>query len=117
MRELADIELSERDGVTLASVSGEIDLSNVGTALEALRDAMQGPRGLVVDLTRLEYLDSTGVRLLFRIEREAAESGRRLRTVVPEGSSVRRVLELAQLGDALPLDDTVEAALAALATG
>lgn len=115
MSELAEIRVESRDGVPVASVDGEIDLSNADSTLEALRAAVEpGAPGLVVDLTGLDYLDSAGVRIFFRLSQAAGESGGVFRAVVPAGAQIRRVLELANVENMLPLDETVEGALAAV---
>lgn len=68
------LEISTRpgeDGIPVVTVAGEIDMSNA----ERLRDALgaaaaadgvgDGGGSFVVDLTRVEYLDSAGVHALF----------------------------------------------------
>ncbi|MGC4892350.1 STAS domain-containing protein [Micromonospora sp. DT31] len=54
------------DGVRVLSVAGEIDMSNADTFGAALTDAVRPDGGpLVVDLTKVEYLDSAGLAVLF----------------------------------------------------
>lgn len=118
MRELSDVELIARDGVWIASVRGEIDLSNADSILKTLTAVVdEDSDGLIVDLGGLEYLDSAGVRLLFRLGRAVSASGGSLRAVVPDGAKIRRVLELANVEPTLPLDETTEAAIEALRRG
>ncbi|MEU6479077.1 STAS domain-containing protein [Streptomyces sp. NPDC047017] len=50
------------DGTRQLTVTGEVDMSNVGLLAEAL-DGHPGP--LVLDLTAVEYLDSAGLSVLF----------------------------------------------------
>jgi anti-anti-sigma factor len=115
MRELSDVELIARDGVWIASVRGEIDLSNADSTLATLAGVVdEDSDGLIVDLSGLDYLDSAGVRLLFRLGRAVSESGGSLRAVVPKDARIRRVLELAQVERALALDETTDAAIAGL---
>ncbi|MBF5028870.1 MULTISPECIES: STAS domain-containing protein [unclassified Micromonospora] len=54
------------DGVRVLAAVGEIDMSNASTFADALADAVR-PDGepLVVDLTKVEYLDSAGLAALF----------------------------------------------------
>ncbi|MFI7211430.1 STAS domain-containing protein [Micromonospora maritima] len=54
------------DGSRVLTVVGEIDMSNAASFADALDDAVR-PDGepLVVDLTRVEYLDSAGLAALF----------------------------------------------------
>lgn len=115
MRELSDLELIARDGVWIATLRGEIDLSNADSTLTTLLGAIDADSdGLIVDLSELDYLDSAGVRLLFRLGRAVTESGGDLRAVVPKDARIRRVLELANVEHTLALDETTEAAVDAL---
>ena len=115
MRELSDVELIARDGVPVASVSGEIDLSNADSTLTTLVDVVdEDSGGLIVDLSGLDYLDSAGVRLLFRLGKAVGDSGGGLRAVVPRDAQIRRVLELADVEQMLALDETVDAAINAV---
>lgn len=50
------------DGTLLLTAVGEIDMTNTDVLAEAL-DAEQGP--VLLDLTRVEYLDSAGLNVLF----------------------------------------------------
>src|SRR4051794_39194408 len=78
------------------AVTGEVDLSNVDEFCAALESAVPNSAfGLSLDLSGVTYLDSTGIRVLFRLDRELRERQQRLRIVVPEDAVIRRVLELA----------------------
>ena len=87
MSELARLETSVRDGVLLAAISGEIDVSNAAALEERLADAAQGRPALVIDLTQVTFLDSAGVRLLDHLvaDREPAAP---VRIVVPASGAV-----------------------------
>jgi anti-anti-sigma factor len=79
----------------VARLSGEIDLSNVDDLTAALEQTVgNGAMGLVVDLTDVTYLDSTGVRLLFRLARQLRDRQQTLHLVVPDRARTRRILEL-----------------------
>ena len=71
-------------------------------------------RGLVLDLSAVDYLDSGGVHLLHELMLTLEECGQRLRVVAEPGAPVLRVLELVDLDRSVPLDESVEAAVAAL---
>lgn len=48
--------------------SGEVDMSNVDTFQRTLTAAAESTAGaLTVDLSRVEYVDSAGINLLFRL--------------------------------------------------
>ena len=53
------------DGGRVLTLTGEIDLTNVEELRTALDLATRGVRPVTVDLTRVEYLDSSGLTSLF----------------------------------------------------
>ncbi|WP_298460523.1 STAS domain-containing protein [uncultured Cellulomonas sp.] len=90
------VEESGQAGWPLVRLSGAIDLANVeplGSRLE--RAVSNHALGLVLDLSAVTYLDSTGVRLIYRLARQLGDRQQSLRLVVPDGSRIRRVLSLA----------------------
>lgn len=79
----------------IARLAGDIDLSNVDDLTLALEQSVANHAlGLVVDLTPVTYMDSTGLRLLFRLARRLRDRQQTLHLVVPEGARIRRILEL-----------------------
>jgi anti-anti-sigma factor len=113
VNDLSEVEVLVRDGVSVARVRGEIDLSNADSVFSTLaRAGAPTADGLIVDLSGVEYLDSAGVRLLFRLARALGESNRTLRTVVPGDATIRRVLELANLQEQIGVDESEDSALA-----
>jgi anti-anti-sigma factor len=102
----------ERHGPTLlARFTGEIDLSNAAAVEDQVVGGLAGATGAAVDLGGLDYLDSAGLALLTRLAGRLAGA---LRLIVPPGATVRRTVEVSGLGAAIPVDESVEAALAAL---
>jgi len=97
------IRLSEdASGCTLA-LAGELDLANAATladTLEQVRSASDRP--LRIDLSQLEFIDSTGIALLVETHRRLAGSDR-LSVVPSRTSAVRRVMALTGLDTELPL--------------
>ena len=62
------LELSTRpgpDGIPVVTVVGEVDMSNADRLRDALDLAAPDGSRFVVDLTRVEYLDSAGIHALF----------------------------------------------------
>jgi anti-sigma B factor antagonist len=110
---LAEVSVDERGSVVLARITGEIDLSNVDEIRSRLVGAVsQDVECLVLDLTPTTYLDSTGIRLLFELAERLQGRRQQLRLVVADKALVRRVVILTQLDQRVPLDASVEAALA-----
>ena len=75
---------------------GEIDLANVEDLYKVAADAVSNrDTGLVLDLSGVTFLDSTGLRLVFRLARRLGDRQQSLRLVVPEGARIARVLDFA----------------------
>ena len=89
----------EEDGVTVASLSGEVDLESSPRARELLLGLVRSGRRVLVDLSAVAYIDSSGVASLI----EAFQLARR-------GIPVR-VLELARLDRVFTIHATLEDAL------
>src|ERR1700727_226775 len=62
---------------TLVSLSGELDLSSAPALRELLAGAFEddGPRRIVLDLSDLIYLDSTGLSIFVSAHKRASASG------------------------------------------
>jgi anti-anti-sigma factor len=106
----------ERVGeVPVARLRGEVDLGGVAELGPSLAATVQPhDRGLVLDLSAVDYLDSAGVHLLGELVLTLEECGQRLRVVAEPGTPVLRVLELVDLDETVALDASVAAAVAAL---
>jgi anti-sigma B factor antagonist len=108
--DLAEFSLFARAGTVIVDARGEIDLSNAIELTRAVEDAAaQG--AVILDLTSVTFIDSTGVRGLFKLRRQLAETGTSFRVVVPPGAPIRRVLTLLDLPSAVPVDDCLDDAL------
>ena len=95
MSDLANLFVWRREGVVVAGVTGEIDVSNAAELERAIAGELDdGAVGLVVDLAGLEFMDSSGVHLLFGLGRRLAQRGLGFALVLPPDSLPRRVLEL-----------------------
>jgi anti-sigma B factor antagonist len=112
---LADLRVSNRGEAVVAELSGEIDMSNVTELHTRLAEATpNGATGLVLDLTSLDYLDSAGIQLLFRLRADLLKRRQRLLLVLADGSVVAETFRLAGVIGKLEQADSVEHALAAL---
>ena len=70
---------------------------------------MAGAEAVVLDLTQVAFLDSSGVRLVNRFARACGGDGTPFRVVAPPGGITRRVLEIVGFGPPLVLDDLAAA--------
>lgn len=92
-------------------VEGEVDLGTAAELTEAALDQVRlTPQVLILDLTEVGFLGSSGLSALLQV-REAAGPGTTLR--VAAGPIVERVVQLSGLEDVLNLHATVEDAIAA----
>ena len=97
--------------VPVARISGEIDLAN-GPRLrdDILAVAVADVQGLVVDLTAVSYLDSSGVKVLFQLARDLRQHDQALLVTVPVCSPLRRVLKITRFHEVAPICDDLDAA-------
>lgn len=93
------IDLKTEDGgdTLVFRLRGSLDLATAPTVRAALSDATEkGSHNLLVDLSQLEFLDSTGLGVLIGAHRRAAERGGSLRLVVHDGP-ISRLLNITGL--------------------
>ena len=114
MREgLVGIEIEERGDVVVARVTGELDIAGASRTGERIAQAVPtSALGLVVDFTELEFIDSSGVAMLFGLARTLGGRRQRLRVVATPGGPVARVLDIVEFDRAAPVHRDLEAALA-----
>jgi anti-anti-sigma factor len=115
---VGEVHVCEQPRWPVATLSGEVDLSNVDDLAQRLESSVTNHcRGLVLDLSAVTYLDSTGLRLVYRLARQLGDRQQGLRLVVPPSSRILRVLTLAGVGSvatvvpnlaSLPPDDEEE---------
>ena len=107
--EILEIETSDRDGLVHVALRGELDLSSVAKVQEELdRIEQSAPATVVLDLSKLTFLDSTGLRCLVTADERARQSGRRV-VLVRGPSSVQRVFTITRLEDRLEMVDDASA--------
>lgn len=89
------ISTERNGGVATVSVGGELDLASAPQADQEIRAAAEadGVTDVVVDLSKLGFLDSSGIAVLLRGRRVAEASGVTYRVTGPSGM-VRQVLAL-----------------------
>ncbi|MGB8966936.1 MAG: STAS domain-containing protein [Candidatus Cybelea sp.] len=89
---------TENGGETLVfKLRGSLDLATAPMVRAALSEATQeGSHELIVDLTQLEFLDSTGLGVLIGAHRRAAEGHGSFRLIVSDGP-IARLLNISGL--------------------
>lgn len=109
--EVDDAGLRDAPGV---AVHGEVDISVAEALEEALDAAIRESAGaFIVDLSDLDFIESTGLQVLLRARGLLGREDRELAVVCPHGP-VRRVFELAGMSELFALYGSREEAAAAL---
>ena len=113
--DLVQLDIDDGGDVVIASVSGELDLAGAPSTGDAIGAAVPtSARALVVDFTGLEFIDSSGIAMLFNLARRLGSRRQELHVVAVGGTPVARVLEIVEFGRAAPVHETRHAALAQL---
>ena len=104
MSEYCSISDEQHLDTTIARLDGEFDLASEERFREerARLLAREGTRTLMLDLRGLDFIDSTGLRMLVETDALARRDGFDLAVVCGEGQ-VRMVLKVSGLDGVLPL--------------
>ncbi len=97
-----DISTEREDGVHTIRLAGELDVATAPRVEEELKQAEASDAAtMVLDLSGLTFMDSTGVRLVLSAHARSRQDSDRLQLV--RGShAVHRVFELSGVADTLP---------------
>ena len=97
-----DFETTRNGTVAVVAPTGELDLSGAAVLeAELERLAVEPELGAVVlDLRGLEFMDSSGLRLVVLADMRAREAGRRF-ALIRGGETVHRVFEITRMSDRL----------------
>lgn len=99
------------DGTDVFTLAGELDVATAPTLRGALGEAASdGRHELIVDLTGITFLDSTGLGALIGAHKRAQENGGKIRLVAADGQ-ILRLLRITGLLDVFAVYATVDAAM------
>jgi anti-sigma B factor antagonist len=104
-------EVRSEGETTIVALSGDVDLDNSPQVRNVLLDSVRDKRGVLVEMSGVSYIDSSGIASLV----EAYQSARRGRTpfaLVAVSDAAMRVLELARLDQVFSIHASVSDALA-----
>lgn len=101
------------DQLAVVSVSGSVDMLSAPWLTEALDAALaKSPAGLVVDLSRVEFLGSAGISVIITAHENIGDTDRF--AVVADGPATHRPLTLLGLNEIMSLCRTLDDALSRL---
>ena len=115
MTDLVGLDIEVRGEVVVAHVTGELDIAGASRTGDAIAEAVPtSARALVVDFTDLDFIDSSGIAMLFGLARRLGGRRQELRVVARGGNPVARVLQIVEFDRAAPVHETLDEALAGL---
>ena len=107
MPDPALLKFENENGSVLVSLSGEVDLSNAESLKTGIERATAGADRIVVDLTAIEFFDSSGLRLLKQLSTDASGANVTFVVVAPPNSIARSVLDITSMSDELAVQDSL----------
>jgi anti-sigma B factor antagonist len=102
------------DGTAVIALTGDVDLQSSPAVRQKLLGCFEDQTKVVVDLSGVTYIDSSGVASLVEAFQMARKKGGAF-ALVSVSPQVMRVLSLARLDKVFTIHPTVEAAIAAQA--
>lgn len=112
---LVGLVIENQGDVVIAHLTGELDIAGAPATGAQIEQAVPNSAlGLVVNMSKLEFIDSSGVAMLFALVRRLSSRRQALRVVAPEGQPVARVLEIVEFERAAPISTDLASAVAEL---
>jgi anti-sigma B factor antagonist len=94
-------EPADRGDAIHVQLTGELDISSASSVESRLLEVEErAPEQLILDLTRVNFIDSTGLSMIINADGRAKKAGRRL-TIVSGDGVPRRILRTVGLEDRL----------------
>jgi anti-sigma B factor antagonist len=101
------IHTSEGGDGLVVRPEGELDLATSPELERLVLGRLDAGGAVVLDLRGLEFMDSSGLRLVVMADMRARETGRRF-TLVRGGDTVHRVFEITRMSERLDFVDAPE---------
>jgi anti-sigma B factor antagonist len=105
-------EVIKKQGASIVVLKGDVDLESSPAAREVLLKSVEGAGKVLVDLSSVTYIDSSGVASLVEALQAAKRNGGKF-ALVAASDPTRRVLELARLDKVFSMYTTVDEGLKA----
>jgi anti-sigma B factor antagonist len=113
VNQVLSLQSRAEEHYVLVRIGGELDIATAPAVRDFLLNALAARRArLVVDVARVEFVDSTGAGALIVAGRNAVDDDGWVRLASPN-LQMRRVLRLLQVTALLPIFDTVSHAATA----
>lgn len=106
--QLARVDSTVFEDRVLIVITGEIDLSNADELRAKLSAETADQTSVDMDLSRVEFMDSQGIRLLMELNQTLDSSGGQLRVAAPKDSIVGEILQLTQTNSVVTVVDSFD---------
>jgi anti-sigma B factor antagonist len=103
-------DITEREGTVIVGFSGDVDLQSSPEARKILLECVARKMPVLVDLSRVDYIDSSGIASLVESLQTARKSGGNL-FIVSASEAALKVLELARLDKVFTICNTIDDAI------
>ena len=112
-----DVETSNRDGADVVTLRGEIDVYTAPRLRQALVDLIDaGSRNVVIDMERVDFLDSTGLGVLVEALKRAKGNDAEL-SIVATQDKILKIFDITGLNKAFTIHQSLDEAAATPAAG
>lgn len=108
-----ELSIVEEGEIVVVTLKGDIDLEHSSHMRQNLLDILGNARAVIVDLSGVVMIDSSGVASLLEGFQEVRKKGKDFVLAAP-GDPVMRVLKLARLDTVFQIADDVTAAKEAI---
>jgi anti-sigma B factor antagonist len=99
------ISTAERDGRTVVLIRGELDLATAPDLEKVVHEHLDAGGEVVVDLRELQFMDSSGLRVLVRAHAAVGGEKRFLIVRPPPGGPIAKILAIAGVESQLDVVD------------
>ena len=100
------IDLDERDDRVVVVPRGELDMASAPELEQSIMPRIQDGTWVLLDLRSLDFIDSSGLRVVVGAHRAAEETGGRFTCVRgAAGSTVHRIVEIAGIDGVIEMVD------------
>ena len=103
------IELRSQDGFQIIALQGEVDMHSATGLRERLLSALQDPAGLIVDMSEVSFIDSSGIAILVEAYKRAKQHSQAF-ALAGVRAAPMQVLQLTRLDKVFPLFQDVASA-------
>lgn len=108
-----DITIKQTQGITIATISGDVDGSTAATLQEHILPLAQTGSKILLDMTHVPYMSSAGLRMLLSLYRKATSVDGKL-VLVGLSEEILDTMSITGFLDFFTTCDTVDAGIAAL---